>query len=144
MARRLAAALAPGAELISYESDAGARGTLAALPFFAARAHRLSPQATPNEVELGRADLTVLDSDFDRRREELERWWRSGRPGTVVLVHDAGNGHPAGSPQAQIDELITSLGIPGVRLGNPRGGFLGVKPGGPGRPAPAGEAPLAP
>jgi len=144
MTRRLAAALAADGELISYESDDDVRGRLAGLAFFAERAHRLSPEATPNEVELGRADLTVLDSAYDRRGEELERWWRSGRPGTVVLVHDTGNGHPPGSPQAQIGELIRSLGIPGVRLGNPRGGFLGIKPGGPGRPAPAGEAPLAP
>ena len=59
----------------------------------------------------------------------------------MVLVHDAGNGHPPDSPHARLGELIRSLGIPGVFLRNPRGGFLGIKPGG-GRATPAGEAPL--
>ena len=144
MTRRLAAALGPDGELISHEADDELRGKLAGLPFFAKAAHRLSPQPGPNEVDLGRADVTVLDSGFDRRGAELEQWWRSARPGTAVLVHDTGNGHPPGSPQVRLGELVASLGIPGVRLGNPRGGFLGIKPGAPGRPPPAGEAPLAP
>lgn len=144
MTRRLAAALGPEGELISHEADDELRGALAGLPFFAEPAHRLSPQPSPNEVDLGRADVTVLDSGFERRAGELEQWWRSARPGTVVLVHDTGNGHPPDSPQVQLGELVASLGIPGVRLGNPRGGFLGIKPGSPGRPPPAGEAPLAP
>ena len=142
LTRRLAGALGPGQTLVSFEADETLRGSLASLPFFAAEAHRLSPAPNPNEVEFGRADLTVLDSDFAHRADEVERWWRSAAAGSVLLVHDTGNGHPADSPQAALGERIRSLGIPGVFLRNPRGGFLGIKPGG-GRPTPAGEAPLA-
>jgi hypothetical protein len=60
----------------------------------------------------------------------------------VLLVHDAGNGHPPDSFQHRIAEKIAALGLPGTFLSNPRGGFLGVKPGGPGRPPPAGEDPI--
>jgi hypothetical protein len=142
MARRLAAALGPDQLLVSFEPDDALRGGLAGLPFFQDAAHRLAPQPTPNEVELGRADLTVLDSEPALRLQELELWARFARPGAVVLVHDAANAHPADSFQHRIAEAIERLGIPGTLLGNPRGGFLGVKPGAPGRPPPAGEAPL--
>ena len=143
LTRRLAGALRPAQTLESFEADEEVRGALASLPFFAEEAHRLSPEPTPNAVELGRADLTVLDSDFAQRRDEVERWWQSAAAGSVLLVHDAGNGHPADSEPGRLGELIRSLGIPGVFLHNPRGGFLGIKPGG-GRPTPAGEAPIAP
>ena len=143
LARRVAAALGAGQTLVSFEPDDARRGELAALSFYGDEGRRLSPAPTPGEVDFGRADLALLDSPWELRAQELERWWRSARPGSVVLVHDAGNGHPAGSPQDDVRRQIASLAIPGVFLGNPRGGFLGVKPGGPGRPPPAGEPPLA-
>ena len=141
LTRRLAGALGPAQGLVSFEADDEVRGALASVPFFSEPSHRLSPAPSPNAVELGRADLTVLDSGFAQRRDEVERWWQSAAAGSVLLVHDAGNGHPADSEPGRLGELIRELGIPGVFLRNPRGGFLGIKPGG-GRPAPAGEAPL--
>jgi hypothetical protein len=142
LARRLARALGREQLLVSFEADDSMRGALAALPFYADSAHRLAPEATPNPVEIVRADLTVLDSEPEVRLRELEAWTESARPGAVLLVHDAGNGHPADSFQDSIAQKIADLGVPGTFLSNPRGGFLGVKPGGPGRPVPAGEEPI--
>ena len=71
LTRRLAAVMGASQTLECFEADDTLRGALAGLPFFAEPAHRLSPRPTPNDVELGRAELTVLDSDFAERPGEL-------------------------------------------------------------------------
>jgi hypothetical protein len=133
LTRRLAERIGPEGLLCCFEGDEESRRALASLPFFGEPSHQLSPHPTPSEVDFAWAELSVLDSAFELRLGELEGWWRRARPGAIVLVHDAGNGHPAGSDQARVAARILELEIPGTFLSNPRGGFLGVKPGPSGR-----------
>ena len=133
LTRRLAEGLGPERRLRCFEGSPEWRQALASLPFFGEPARQLSSNATPDEIDFAWAELCVLDSDFELRLGELETWWRGARPGAVVLVHDAGNGNPSGTHQARIGELLLELEIPGTFLNNPRGGFLGVKPGPSGR-----------
>jgi hypothetical protein len=114
---------------LCYESDSELREALASLPYFADRHVSLSSEETPSDEELGLADLTVLDSDPPYRFDELARWRKFGRAGSVLVVHDCGNGHPPTAIHSQIRELVSDLDIPGTFLGNPRGGFLGIHPG---------------
>lgn len=125
--RRVAAALGPGGRLRAYESDGYYRALLGRLPFFAEPGRELAPEATPPPGLLAEADLSILDSDDDLRFEEIRRWADAARPGGLVLVHDAGNGHPAGTLHARIRAVIDELGITGRYLANPRGSFLGVQ-----------------
>jgi hypothetical protein len=133
LTRRLSEQLGPEQQLHCFESDPESRGALALLPFFGEPGRRLSSKASPEEVDFPRAEFAVLDSAFEVRLGELETWWRSARPGAIVLIHDAGNGHRVGTHQARIAERILELEIPGAFLSNPRGGFLGVKGGPSGR-----------
>jgi hypothetical protein len=129
MTRRVREQIGPGQQLLCFESDAEWREALRALPCFDGRICALSPKEEPDDADFAGAALTVLDSgDFRRRFREVEAWWRAARPGALVLVHDAGNGHAPETPHARLRALIQELGIPGVFLKNPRGGFLGLKP----------------
>lgn len=84
-------------------------------------------RGTPDAEEMARADLVILDSDPERRVPELGLWSQCGKPGSVVLVHDAGNGHAAGTVHARIGHVCGSLtGQPGLFLRNPRGGWMGI------------------
>jgi predicted O-methyltransferase YrrM len=125
--RRIGESIGAG-RLLCFESDPEWRAALAALPFFDGETRTLSDQEQPAEKELAGAELTVLDSDFLHRAQELKRWWVAARPGAVVLVHGAANGHAPETPQARLGALIRELGIPGAFLKTPRGGFLGLKP----------------
>jgi hypothetical protein len=126
--RRVAAALGDGLQ-ICYENDAEIRAALAELPFFADAHHVLMSDPTPAGADFADADLTVLDSEPPDRYTELADWRTSGRPGSVLVVHDCGNGHPEGTPHAHLRQLVNDLDIPGVFLRNPRGSFLGFHPG---------------
>ena len=66
--------------------------------------------------------ITVLDSGFERRLEEITAWWRGAAPGALVLID--GSGDEAG----RLTSHIRALGIPGSFLQSPRGAYLGVKP----------------
>jgi hypothetical protein len=81
---------------------------------------------TPTWLQMTEADLVILDSDPDYRFLELELWTEHGKPGSVVVVHDAGNGHSPVTLHAQIGLACTETGMPGMALKNPRGGWLGV------------------
>ena len=142
MTRRLAAALGPEGELISHEADDELRGALAGLPFFAEAAHRLSPQPSPNEVDLGRADVTVLDSDFDRRAAESSSGGAARGPARSCSCTTPGTGTRRAHRRCGSASWSRRSASPVSGCGNPRGGFLGIKPGA--RAAAAGEAPLAP
>ena len=128
LTRRIAAHLGPGQRLVCFESDPEWRAALAALAFFDEEAHALSDAERPVDADVAAADLTVLDSDYLHRSHDLLTWWRAAPPGAVVLVHGTGNGHAPETPHARLAKLIRDLGIPGVFLRNPRGGFVGVKP----------------
>jgi len=126
--RRVASGLGKGTH-ICFENDAAIRAGLSALPFFNDEHHVLMSEPTPSAEDFARADLTVLDSEPPDRYTELEIWRASARPGSVLVVHDCGNGHPEGTLHAQLRHLIEDLDIPGVFLRNPRGAFMGFHPG---------------
>ncbi len=127
LTRRLTESLRDGQRLTCFEADPEWRKALASLPFFEDLRCDLSPNETPTADELATAQLCVFDSSFPMRRKELELWSQSAPDHAVVLVHDAGNRHPDWTPHADLARFIEQLGIPGVFLRNPRGGFLGVK-----------------
>ena len=129
LTRRLTESLREGQRLLCFEAEPTWRDALASLPFFDDPRCDLSADETPNADEFAAAQLCVFDSGFPMRRRELELWSRSAPERAVVLVHDAGNRHPDWTPHADLARLIDELGIPGVFLRNPRGGFLGMKAG---------------
>jgi hypothetical protein len=128
VSRRLKAQLASDQRLTCFESDGVWREALRSVPFFDGTQARLSSDTTPSIEDLAQADLTCLDSDVALRLREIERWWDAARPGAVVFVHDAGNGHGPDTFHARVRETIVRLAIPGCFLANPRGAFVGVKP----------------
>ncbi|WP_432169061.1 hypothetical protein [Streptomyces sp. 1222.5] len=80
----------------------------------------------PGYSHMGAADLVILDSDIEVRFDELRMWAEHGKAGSVVLVHDAGNGHEAWTVHAQIGFACVQTGQPGTFLKNPRGAWLGI------------------
>jgi hypothetical protein len=126
--RRIKEHLGPGQRLLCFESGPEWREALRALPHFDAETCTLSEKETPDEEDFARATLSVLDSRFRYRFDEVTAWWRAAPPGAVVIIHDTGNEHSADTGHARLGALIRELGIPGVFLKNPRGGFLGFKP----------------
>jgi hypothetical protein len=129
MSRRLATALRPGAELVCFEQDDAIRARLQTVPFFQMPHHRLADAATPTASDLADAELTVLDCDGPLRLVEVRLWHQAAPPGAVLLVHDAGNGHPQSSRHCELATELRDLQLPGLFLRNPRGGFVGVKDG---------------
>lgn len=86
-------------------------------------------QATPNAEQMATADLVILDSDPDYRIPETEMWIAHGKPQSVCIAHDCGNGHPPGWPfHHEMRRLVTDAEIPGVFTRNPRGGWMGIHP----------------
>src|SRR5690606_16699015 len=84
-------------------------------------------RASPDADDLAWAELTVLDSRQPHRTRELERWAEVASGGTLLLVHDVKPDHPAWTNHHKLALRIDELGIPGVFLPNPRGGFLGQR-----------------
>jgi hypothetical protein len=125
--RRIAAVLDAEQLLICFESDPVVRSSLRVLPFFAQANREMSDLPRPSAADFSRAGLSILDSDFPDRFVEVELWWEAAKPGSVVLLHDCGNGHPPGTGHRQLHDLITRIGVPGIFLRNPRGSFLGFK-----------------
>ena len=81
--------------------------------------------ATPTAEHMAVAALVILDSDPDFRFPEIKLWAEHGKPGSVCVVHDCGNGHLPGTVHRMLGEACTSTGQPGVFLKNPRGGWMG-------------------
>jgi hypothetical protein len=125
--RRAAAALTPGARLLGFESDPAWREQLAELDFFDGETASLAAEPTPADDDLANVDLFVADSAQKYRSDEVSRWAELAKPGSLIVVHDTGNGHPKWTPHHRMGELIASLGIPGLRLPNPRGSFVGQR-----------------
>ena len=81
---------------------------------------------TPTAEHMASADLVILDSDPDFRFQEIKLWGEAGKPGSVCVVHDCGNGHEEWTVHAQLGKACTATGMAGLMLRNPRGGWLGV------------------
>jgi hypothetical protein len=129
LARRIKPRSGEARRLTCFESDSVWREAMASLPFFDGEQCVLSPNPTPSEAEFAGAGVSVLDSKMRFRPSELETWWSSAASGALVVVHDASKRHPPDTGHAMLARRITELGIPGFFLQNPRGGFVGVKPG---------------
>ena len=114
---------------LCFKNDDLIRAGLASLEFFDDEHHVLIDHPTPLEEDFVGVDLTLLDSEPPDRYAELRHWRTAGEPGSVLVVHDCGNGHGEGTPHAQLHSLVEELDIPGVFLRNPRGSFLGIHPG---------------
>lgn len=74
-----------------------------------------------------RANLTILDSKLPGRLDEFKLWLGAARPGSVLLIHDASNGHGPETAHHLIHERIAEPELSGVFLQNPRGGVLAIK-----------------
>jgi hypothetical protein len=83
-------------------------------------------QATPTAEDMASADLVILDSDPEFRFREIKLWGAQGKPGSVCVVHDCGNGHAETSLHHQLGQACAATGQPGVLLRNPRGGWMGI------------------
>jgi hypothetical protein len=125
--RRIAQQLGPGQQLISFEGRPALRRQLERLPFFASPDHVLGTTPSPSHDDFSRADLTVLDSEFPLRLDEMDLWIAAARPGAVLLVHDAGNPDGPLTPAHLMGRDIAECSVSGVVLRNPRGGFLAIK-----------------
>jgi hypothetical protein len=125
--RRIATILQPGQRLLAFEDNPYARDELGRLPFFAQRDHSLGSTPSPSADDLSDASLTILDSEIPSRLAEISLWWEVAPENAVLLVHDAGNEHGPHPTRHLIRNHIETLGIGGVFLKNPRGGFLGFK-----------------
>ena len=82
--------------------------------------------ATPEPEQMAVADLVILDSDPAFRFAEFETWVEHGKPGSVCVVHDCGNGHGDETFHAELRRAIEVAGVTGAFFRNPRGGWLGV------------------
>jgi hypothetical protein len=80
---------------------------------------------SPTAGQVASADLVILDSDPDHRFAELGSWVEHGKPGSVCVIHDCGNGHQGMTFHDQMRHAIEETGLPGIFLSNPRGGWLG-------------------
>jgi hypothetical protein len=128
LTRRIAKHL-DGARLVCFEADPVVRADVRKLPFFDQRNHECRDSASPSRDDFAHADLSILDSDFPVRFDEVRSWWENAGNGAVAFFHDCGNGHGPETGHAALASLIQTLGIPGVFLRNPRGSFLAFKGG---------------
>jgi hypothetical protein len=109
--------LAGGVTWLGFEADAQWR------PVAACR------EQTPSNRQLAAADLVILDSEPEFRFDEIQGWGKSGKAGSVCVIHDAGNGHPPEyETHHKVRAAIRELRFPGVFLRNPRGAWLGIHP----------------
>lgn len=85
---------------------------------------------TPGRQHIHDADLVILDSAPNYRLNEITSWAKFGKTGSVCVIHDAGNGHPANphSVHHRVRRTIEGTRIRGIYLRNPRGGWMGQHP----------------
>lgn len=125
--RRVAGVMRDHTRLLTFESDDVLRSELKELPFYDSSRHQIARDPLPSRSEFSRADLTILDSDPPWRFQELTDWAAAAKPGACLLIHDAGNGHPKGSPHHEIRHQIKKHDLHGRFLANPRGAFLAFR-----------------
>ena len=128
--RRLAAVLGTEQKLLAYEEDEVLAGDLAQLPFFAAGPYqrKFIHAGSPGQAEFEAAMLCVLDAELVHREAELQLWMQYAPKHSALLLHDCNPFAPAGTTFVEKAAVVSSLGIPGQFLANPRGGFLGFHP----------------
>ena len=80
---------------------------------------------TPSAEQMAIAELVILDSEPDFRLPEVALWAKHGKPNSVCIVHDCGNGHPDAAFHAILGRTVQNLGHPGLMLRNPRGSWMG-------------------
>ncbi len=124
--RRLEAAIDSHTDILwLFESDHEWRAQLAEHPWFDSRfGVCLKDDPTPTWMQMGAADLVVLDSNDPWRIAEVALWYACGKEDSVMFVHDTGNGHPSWDGHYSLGQLIRTMKIPGIWLENPRGAFL--------------------
>jgi hypothetical protein len=83
-------------------------------------------RGTPADADMAVADLVILDSEPTMRLAEIAMWDRVGKPGSVCIVHDCGNGHPDGAMHSVLGARCRATGAAGLMLRNPRGGWVGI------------------
>lgn len=88
---------------------------------------KVSGNPSPSEEEMAAADLVLLDSLPAIRMKEISLWWKVGKPGSTMVVHDVSDRHPPGAIHSKLLRHIRSEGIPGALLRNPRGGYVATK-----------------
>lgn len=111
-----------------FESDVAWRKRLSRLDWWTCCEGRpvLDPDvSTPPQFLIQAADLVILDSNDPWRMAELCLWAACGKPGSLLFVHDTGNGHPTWDGHFNLGMLIRTLQLEGIWLENPRGAFLG-------------------
>ncbi len=129
MTRTIASALADtGGKLVAFESDDDWRAMLYEQIFWfdRERTASLSPHFTPPVELMSVADLTIIDSDFTVRFEEIALWDLWAKAGACALIHDTADRDA--TVHQSVRETIKILGMTGVFLQNPRGCFLAVQP----------------
>jgi hypothetical protein len=75
----------------------------------------------------GPGQVTEIEIRNGQGFDEVTAWWQTAPPGALVVIHGMGDEHETGTGNSRLGALIRELGIPGVFLRNPRGGFLGFK-----------------
>lgn len=118
---------ATGVHLVAFESDDEWRAVIARQDFWKHRKTALlSPEPTPSEAAFITAQLSIIDSEFVVRFDEIRRWHEWAMPGAVALIHDTSD--RPDTIHRSVRELIQDLGMTGVFLNNPRGCFMAVQP----------------
>lgn len=117
----------PNHTLVCYETDVYWANQLRRRAIFPRAASQLALDPTPAVGTMAKADLVLLDSMDPWRMAELCLWAACAKPGSILWVHDAGNGHPSWDGHYTLGTLIRTLKIPGRFLENPRGSFLAVQ-----------------
>jgi hypothetical protein len=115
------------ADFITYESDPEWRNQMFDRNVLGNEHSVLSQAATPDSYTMSQADLVLLDSMDPFRMAEVCLWAAVGKPGSILWVHDAGNGHPSWDGHYTLGQMIRTLKLPGRFLENPRGSFIAVQ-----------------
>jgi hypothetical protein len=130
LTRRLLSVLRNDQAYMGFESDPKWRNVIGKLAWFSRANAEIAAVASPPAELVAMADLLILDSDFSERWTELALWIEHGKPGSMLILHDAGNGHGPDTIHASLHEALRSLPFEGAFLNNPRGGCLAIKPAG--------------
>lgn len=127
--RRIIAGLGSGS-WIGFESDDGYRAEGRRLPW--PEDLTLSSEVSPASADMAAADLVVLDSAPEYRLTEFDLWREHGKPSSVLVCHDVSSRHQPSPRNSKVHipfyNHISTSGLTGVFLTNPRGAWMGQHP----------------